>query len=93
VALNDSTTYNVSMAAVNHLQVPGAVLIQGLGKLGIFYFGQIFFSYRSSPNFKTYFFHGKNPVLVFDTKNGLGYILGTIFTNSTGHPVLILRTQ
>jgi hypothetical protein len=41
---------------------------------------------KSSPNFGICTFQeGKIDVLVL-TKNGMGYILGDFFTNSSGHP-------
>jgi hypothetical protein len=40
---------------------------------------------RCSPHFWATFFHGLGYALNF-TKNGLGYILGDLFINSSGHP-------
>jgi hypothetical protein len=47
----------------------------------LFYSGRGFLNYTSSPKIG-YFFYVK---ISFD-KNGLGYILGYFFTNSSGHP-------
>jgi hypothetical protein len=52
--------------------------------LGDCLLGAVFLTYRSSPHFWTTFFHCKSDVLIL-TKNGLGYILGDFFTNSSGH--------
>jgi hypothetical protein len=50
------------------------------------YFGQFFFvNYRSSSHFLATFSHCCGYALNF-TKNGLGYVLGDFFTNSSGHP-------
>jgi hypothetical protein len=43
-------------------------------------------NYRSSQIFRATIFSGKNYVLIL-TRNGLGYILGNFFKNSSGHPV------
>jgi hypothetical protein len=53
-----------------------------------FYFGYFFvkITFRNSANiYWAPFFHGKICALIF-TRNGLGYILGDFFTNSSGHP-------
>jgi hypothetical protein len=50
------------------------------------YHGKFFIS-EVCPNFRTAFFHGKSYVY-FLTKNGLGNLLGHIFTNSSGHPAV-----
>jgi hypothetical protein len=55
--------------------------------LPIVYLGQGFENYRNSANFVATFSGGKGFVLVF-TKIVLGYILGDLFTNSSGHPAL-----
>jgi hypothetical protein len=39
---------------------------------------------QTIPNFGLLFFHGKSYALTLRT-NGLGYILGDFFTNSSGH--------
>jgi hypothetical protein len=36
------------------------------------------------------FFHGKSNLLIL-AKSALGYILGDIFSNSSGHPAWMLR--
>jgi hypothetical protein len=41
--------------------------------------------YMSSAYFWATLFHGKCYALIL-TKNGLSYILGDVFTNSSGHP-------
>jgi hypothetical protein len=46
----------------------------------------VFITYKSSPSFCGTFCYGKNYELVL-AKNGLGYILGNFFANSSGHPV------
>jgi hypothetical protein len=43
-------------------------------------------SYRRSTTVLSAYFIGKRYVLKL-TQNGLGYILGSIFKNSSGHPV------
>jgi hypothetical protein len=48
------------------------------------FFGQ-FLNDPSIANFRTAFFRGKSCVLILTT-NGLGNLLGDIFTNSSGHP-------
>jgi hypothetical protein len=45
--------------------------------------GQIFEKYRNIPNLWTSTSSGKSCALIL-TKNGLGYILGDFFTNSSG---------
>jgi hypothetical protein len=53
----------------------------------IFLFSAVFIeNYRSSPYFCTTFFYGKNVMHKFWHKNGLGCILGDIFTSSSGQP-------
>jgi hypothetical protein len=48
-------------------------------------FGKWFENYKSSAHLWGTFSHGTSYVLIL-TKNGLGYILGDFFTNSSGHP-------
>jgi hypothetical protein len=50
----------------------------------IVYFRQ-FLKITEIPEFLGYFFHGKRCVFIL-TENGLGYILGYILKNSSGHP-------
>jgi hypothetical protein len=50
----------------------------------LFTLAHFFEIYRSSPNLFTAFSAEKNNVLIL-TKNGLGYILVDILTNSSGH--------
>jgi hypothetical protein len=42
--------------------------------------------------FKKMNFFLKSKELIF-TKNGLGYILGDFFTNTSGHPVLVFTLE
>jgi hypothetical protein len=51
----------------------------------IVYFGQWFEIYIISANFWATFLCDTSYVLIL-TKNGLGYILGDFFKNSSGHP-------
>jgi hypothetical protein len=51
-----------------------------------FYVRQFSEIYRSCPNFWAAFFTVKVKITTILTKNGLGYILGDFFTNSSGHP-------
>jgi hypothetical protein len=44
-----------------------------------------FGNYRSSTKYCGHFFNSASYVLIL-TRHGLGYILGGIFTNSSGHP-------
>jgi hypothetical protein len=44
-----------------------------------------FFNCISNPNFLATFFAEKNYTIIL-TKNGLDYVLGAFFTNSSGHP-------
>jgi hypothetical protein len=48
-------------------------------------FGQFFLNFRTSPHFLLLFPPKYILCINFD-KNGLGYILGDFFTNSSGHP-------
>jgi hypothetical protein len=52
----------------------------------IVFFGQIFKNYRKSLNSWPAYFQGKSYVYINFAKNWLGYILGNIFKNSSGHP-------
>jgi hypothetical protein len=45
----------------------------------------IFFENYKRANILVYFFRGLNFELIL-AQNGLGYILGEFFTNSSGHP-------
>jgi hypothetical protein len=47
--------------------------------------GFIFENSRGGKTILAPFFHGKSCVLML-TENGLGHILGTFFTNLSGHP-------
>jgi hypothetical protein len=49
----------------------------------VVYFGQFFENYKSSPNCWSPFFHSKCDNMYI---NGLGYILGDFFKNTSGHP-------
>jgi hypothetical protein len=48
------------------------------------FFGQFFGNYSRNPNIWYPYFHGS--YILSMTKNWLGYILGNIFKNSSGHP-------
>jgi hypothetical protein len=47
-------------------------------------FGHSFENYRNRQNFRSTFFQGKSEAYIF-TINGLSYILGDFFKNSSGH--------
>jgi hypothetical protein len=49
------------------------------------YFLSLFENDRNIPVSFGYFFHCESYALI-SAKNGLGYILGDFFTNSSGHP-------
>jgi hypothetical protein len=54
------------------------------------YFGKWFENDRNSAYvFMGCFFHGASNVLLISAKNGLGYILGDFFANSSGHPDVV----
>jgi hypothetical protein len=53
----------------------------------IYYFGQLIENYKNSPQCGTTFLTARI-LQYFGQKNGLGYILGDFFTNSSGHPDL-----
>jgi hypothetical protein len=54
----------------------------------IVYIGQFLQIYQSSPNFSNCFFSREKSL----TEKGLGYNLGDIFTNSSGHTVCQRKT-
>jgi hypothetical protein len=51
----------------------------------IVYFEQFFVNCKSSPQFWATLSHSLGYALIL-AKNGLGYILGEFFSNSSGHP-------
>jgi hypothetical protein len=53
-------------------------------QMAIFCFGQVFKNYRTNPHFCATCFPKHKLCFNFD-ENGLGYILGDFFANSSGH--------
>jgi hypothetical protein len=58
----------------------------------LFPLGNAFKNYRNNPNEKLLFSTAKFVLNLF-YKNGLGYILGVVFTNSSDRPVSILNSK
>jgi hypothetical protein len=53
--------------------------------LGDYFLKDVFWNYKRMPKFLGNFFRSKSCALIL-TKNGLGKILDTFLTNSSGHP-------
>jgi hypothetical protein len=62
-------------------------------QIGRIFFGQYFENHKSNPNFCAYFSEEEIISVLLLRKNGLGYILGDFFTNSSGHPGLFERRR
>jgi hypothetical protein len=52
----------------------------------VVYIGQLFFLITELAHFFGLLFPQRTSYVFILTKNGLGYILGDFFTNSSGHP-------
>jgi hypothetical protein len=64
----------------------------GFSPIGWLFNSGSFWQLQKQPTFFDYFFSPLRLCISFD-KNGLGYVLGDFFTNSTYHPECHLGTQ